>query len=190
MDDGVRLPADFRPELVVLDRDGVLNRNLDHGVRCEADWAWLPGATTALRRLVEHGVRLMVVTNQANIGRGILTSAQLTVIHRRMVREMRPVRLTLTDILCCPHRPEDGCACRKPEPGLIHTALRITGASAARTLVIGDHESDIAAAAAARCWSLHVRSGRGSPPASPRPQYLGSVADLLAATRILIPAGR
>lgn len=186
--DDVRLPACLRPEFVLLDRDGVLNRNVDKGVRCEAGWVWLPGATTAVRLLAEHGVRLMVVTNQANIGRGILITAQLAVIHSRMVRELRPARLALTDILYCPHRPEDGCACRKPEPGLIRMALRMSGASAARTILIGDHESDIAAAGAAGCWSLHVRSGRGSPPVGYRPRYLGSVADLFTAAQILTAA--
>jgi len=151
---------------------------------------WLPGATTAVRLLAEHGVRLMVVTNQANIGRGTLTTAQLVMIHSGIVRELRPAGLTLTDILYCPHRPEDGCACRKPEPGLIRTALRMSGASAERTLLIGDHESDIAAAGAAGCWSLHVRSGRGSPPVGPRPHYLGSVADLFTAAQILTAVDR
>ncbi|WP_390479763.1 HAD hydrolase-like protein, partial [Frankia casuarinae] len=106
-----------------------------------------------------------------------------------MVDELRPAQVGLADVLYCPHPPEDGCFCRKPEPGLVHAAMRMGGVSAEQTLLIGDQESDIAAAGAAGCWSLHVQSGRGSPPAGSWPRYLGSVASLLVAARILIASG-
>lgn len=183
------MPASLRLELVLLDRDGVLNSNLDRGVRRPADWVWLPGARTAVRILACQGIRLMVVTNQANIGRGTLSIAELTVIHRVMVRGLRAARLGLDDILYCPHRPEDHCPCRKPQPGLIRTAMRRAGASPAATVLIGDHESDIAAGAAGGCWTIHVRCGRGQPPADPPPGYLGSVVDLLEAARALTRMG-
>lgn len=177
-------------ELVLLDRDGVLNRNLDRGVRCEADWVWLTGARTAVRMLDEHGLRLMVVTNQGSIGRGVLTIRQLEVIHRRMLRDLQPATLDVADILYCPHRPGEGCICRKPKPGLIRKALQRSGVSPGRAILIGDHESDIVAAGAADCWSLHVRTGRGSPPEGIRPGYLGSVADLYTAARMLVAPDR
>ena len=135
MNVGIRLPADLRLELVVLDRDGVLNRDLDRGVRRNADWAWLPGARAAVNLLFDHGLRLMVATNQANIGRGIITTEQLTAIHERMVDELRPAQVGLADILYCPHPPESGCCCRKPEPGLVHAAMRAGGVGAERTLL-------------------------------------------------------
>ncbi|MEX5709118.1 HAD-IIIA family hydrolase [Parafrankia sp. FMc6] len=185
MELGVRLPRHYRLELVVLDRDGVLNRNLDRGVRQSSDWVWLPGARAAANCLFAHDIRLMVATNQANIGRGIMTTEQLAAIHGRMVDELRPAHVRLTDVLHCPHLPDDRCFCRKPEPGLVHAAMRASGVDAERTLLIGDQMSDIAAAGAAGCWSLHVRSGRGGPPTGPRPRYLGSVANLLTAARIL-----
>jgi D-glycero-D-manno-heptose 1,7-bisphosphate phosphatase len=188
MNVGIRLPADLRLELVVLDRDGVLNRDLDRGVRRNADWAWLPDSMAAVNLLFDHGLRLMVATNQANIGRGIITTEQLTAIHERMVDELRPAQVRLADVLYCPHPPEDGCSCRKPEPGLVHAAMRIGGVDAERTLLIGDQESDIAAATAAGCWSLHVRSGRGNPPNGSWPRHLGSVASLLVAAQILTTA--
>jgi D-glycero-D-manno-heptose 1,7-bisphosphate phosphatase len=136
--------------------------------------------------LAEQRLRLMVVTNQGNIGRGILSVRQLNAIHRRMLRDLRPAPFNLTDILYCPHRPDEGCICRKPKPGLIHTALELSGVSPAQAMIIGDHESDIAAAAAAGCWSLHVQTGRGSLPEGACPGYLGSVADLHAAAKMLI----
>jgi D-glycero-D-manno-heptose 1,7-bisphosphate phosphatase len=177
-------------ELVLLDRDGVLNRNLDRGVRCEADWVWLTGARAAVRMLAEHGMRLMVVTNQSYIGRGALTIRQLEAIHRQMLWDLQPAPLDVADILYCPHGPDEGCICRKPKPGLINKALQKCGVSPGRAVLIGDHESDIVAAGAAGCWSLHVRTGRGSPPEDTQPGYLGSVADLYTAASMLVALDR
>jgi D-glycero-D-manno-heptose 1,7-bisphosphate phosphatase len=188
--DDLRLPEALRPDLILLDRGGVLNRNLDQGVRQPDDWTWLPGSVAAVRHLASEGRRLMVITNQANIGRGLLSTAVLDSIHRRMVGDLQPAGLTLSDVLYCPHRREDGCGCRKPEPGLVTGALKLANTSAAHTILIGDHETDIAAAADAGCWSLHVRSGRGAPPTGRWNNYLGSVADLRTAARVLTLVGR
>jgi D-glycero-D-manno-heptose 1,7-bisphosphate phosphatase len=177
-------------ELVLLDRDGVLNRNLDRGVLHEDDWVWVAGARTAVRMLADRGLRLMVVTNQGNIGRGLLTVSGLAAIHRRMLRELRPAPLGIADVLYCPHRPDEGCDCRKPKPGLIHKALENSGVSPRRAILIGDHESDIMAAEAAGCMSLHVQTGRGGPPGGAPPGYLGTVADLFTAANLLVAPRR
>lgn len=187
MADPAELPSQLEIHLVLLDRDGVLNRNLASGVRSEADWAWLPGAAGAVR-LLARSARVMIVTNQANIGRGLLTVRQLTAIHRRMLSDLDVADLALGDILYCPHRPDDRCTCRKPKAGLALAALRRAAAEAEHTILIGDHESDIATAAAAGCWSLHVRTGRGARPAAAMPRYLGSVADLAAAAKMVVRA--
>lgn len=181
----VRLPKDLRPGLILLDRDGVLNRNLDQGVRQPADWLWLPGSVAAVHRLASQGWRLMVITNQANIGRGLLSTVILDSIHQGMVNDLQVAELTLSDVLYCPHRHEDGCGCRKPKPGLVTRALQLAKISADHTVLIGDHESDIAAAACAGCWSMHVRSGRGAPPRGRWNNYLGSVQDLSVAAEVL-----
>jgi D-glycero-D-manno-heptose 1,7-bisphosphate phosphatase len=83
-------------------------------------------------------------------------------------------------ILYCPHIPETNCICRKPRPGLVLDAIKITGLDPLNILLVGDKESDIAAAHGAGCWSVHVRSGQDAPPVPQWPTYLGSFRDLLA----------
>lgn len=172
-------------ELVLLDRDGVLNRDLGRGLESAHEWTWLPGSRAAVRQLRDSDLRVMVVTNQANIGHGLLTEEELSATHRQMIQDLRPAQIAPGDILHCPHRAEDGCSCRKPQPGMILQALRMSGANPGNTLLIGDHESDIGAAEAAGIWSLHVQSGRGAPPVGQFARYLGSVADLAAAVETI-----
>ncbi|MEU7599308.1 HAD hydrolase-like protein [Streptomyces sp. NPDC039022] len=91
-------------------------------------------------------------------------------------------------MLYCPHSPDTGCSCRKPRPGLLHAALTRMGAVPDETVLVGDHESDLLAAEAVGCWSLHVRSGRGAFPGRWPRGCLGSVRDLRAATLLLLDA--
>jgi D-glycero-D-manno-heptose 1,7-bisphosphate phosphatase len=141
-----------------------------------------------VRLIAATDARVMVVTNQANLGRRLLTPATLDEIHRAMLTVLRVSDLALTDVLYCPHIPEERCACRKPRPGMITTAMARAAVTPEQTLVVGDHVSDLEAAASANCWSIHVRSGRGAPPLAGLPRYLGSAADLLAVARALAPA--
>jgi D-glycero-D-manno-heptose 1,7-bisphosphate phosphatase len=133
------LPAGLDPELILLDRDGVLNENLAGGVRGVADWTWVPGSVTAVRLLAAQGRRLMVVTNQAIVARRLLSTADLDVIHRHLLLDVQLADLTLADILYCPHGPQERCGCRKPEPGLVTSALTRAGVDASRALQVGDH---------------------------------------------------
>ncbi|MGW3313413.1 D-glycero-alpha-D-manno-heptose-1,7-bisphosphate 7-phosphatase [Streptomyces sp. NPDC001073] len=177
----------LRPRLVLLDRDGVLNQNRDVGVLGVGDWEWIPGAITAVRRMASLGVRLAVVTNQASIGRGRLTVDTLREIHQHMLDGLDVPGLALGDVLYCPHRPEAGCACRKPQPGLLQRALARARIPAGEALLIGDHVSDLTAAGRVGCPSVHVRSGRGAAPTKPLPHYIGSVSSLSAACLAIWP---
>jgi len=175
-------------QAVLLDRDGVLNQNRPGHVTRPEHWRWLPGAIDACRRLAALGLRLAVVTNQAVIGRGLLTEAGLSDLHARMRADLASAGVPPPAVHHCPHRPEDGCDCRKPRPGLLLRALHDLSVEPARALLVGDHDTDLAAAAAAGCWSLHVRSGRGVP-TPPRPGHLGSVTDLSAAVDVVTALG-
>jgi histidinol-phosphate phosphatase family protein len=146
--------------VVVVDRDGVINRNLPDGVISWDDFEFLPGALSGLALLREAGHQVVVVTNQANIGRGILTRAQLDEIHRRMHVEITAAGGVIDAIYVCEHLPEDGCLCRKPAPGLLRRAAQEMGFSLDQTYVIGDHRSDVAAARAAGAYAVLVLSGR------------------------------
>lgn len=174
---------------VLLDRDGVLNRPAPGGYLTHHDgWEWLPGALEACRRLSQGGRLLAVVTNQSAIGRGWLTEKGLDRIHARMVADFASVGIGDVPVFHCAHHPDDGCACRKPRPGLLQRAMTALGVTPEESVMVGDHVTDLQAAAHAGCASVHVRCGR-SRSVQPPHGCLGSVADLAAVADLLAPTG-
>jgi len=145
-----------------LDRDGVLNVNLDAHVRRWDEFAFLPGAIEAVRRLHEAGWPIVVVTNQAAIGRGYTTAAEVADIHARMCAAIASGGGQIARVLHCPHRPDEACECRKPRPGMLLRAAGDLDLDLARSYVVGDHLTDVEAAIAAGCRPILVRSGRGA----------------------------
>jgi D-glycero-D-manno-heptose 1,7-bisphosphate phosphatase len=148
---------------IILDRDGVLNREAGGGgyVREPAEFFWLPGALEALAMLRRAGVYLSVATNQSGVGRGLMTAAQLEAVHDRMRTEASRQGAALDAVLFCPHAPDEGCACRKPAPGLIQEAVARSGIAASESLVIGDDQRDLEAAVRAGLRAALVRTGKG-----------------------------
>jgi D-glycero-D-manno-heptose 1,7-bisphosphate phosphatase len=148
---------------VILDRDGVLNREAGGAgyVVEPAQFQWLPGALDALATLRRAGLYLTVATNQSGVGRGLMTLAQLEAVHHRMMSEAAGHDAALDAVLFCPHSPDEGCACRKPAPGLIHEALARSGFAAGESIVIGDDQRDLEAASRAGVRAALVRTGKG-----------------------------
>ncbi len=146
-----------RRPTVILDRDGVLNRKPPRAeyVRSWAQWQWLPGAKEALRAFTEAGYRIIMVSNQAGIARGAMREADLRAIHERLRADVREAGGEIEAMYYCPHGWDDGCACRKPKPGMLFAAQREFHLDLSRTYVIGDDERDGQAAEAAGCpWML------------------------------------
>jgi histidinol-phosphate phosphatase family protein len=158
-----RLPATerflARWPTVILDRDGTLNRRPPRAqyVTTPAEFEWLPGSLDALRLLREHGYRIIVVSNQAGIGRGAMTEAELEKVHARMVDEADGA---IEAIYHCPHDWDEGCACRKPAPGMLFQAQRDLDLDLTRTPFIGDDQRDGQAAEAAGCPFVMVSDDR------------------------------
>jgi D-glycero-D-manno-heptose 1,7-bisphosphate phosphatase len=142
-----------RQPTVILDRDGVLNKKPPraHYVRSWDEFEWLSGAREALRMLHEAHYRVLIISNQAGIARGAMTRANLFEIHQRMQAEAAEGGGRITAVYFCPHDWEEGCACRKPQPGMLFEAQRDFSLDLSNTLVIGDDERDAQAAAAAGC---------------------------------------
>jgi len=147
---------------IFLDRDGVINANRPDHVKSWAEFAFLPGALDALRRLARLDRPIVVITNQAAIGRGQVSRQAVEEIHSRMVAEIAAAGGRIDGVFYCPHRPDEGCACRKPRPGLLLQAAEQLHLDLAASFLVGDAESDILAAHAAGCRPVLVRSGRGS----------------------------
>jgi D-glycero-D-manno-heptose 1,7-bisphosphate phosphatase len=148
---------------VILDRDGVLNREAEgvDYVRDPSQFHWLPGALEGLAILRRAGCHLSVATNQSGIGRGLMSLEELAAVHARMQAEACAHGGALDAVLVCPHAPEDQCDCRKPAPGLIRAAIARAGISAGESLVVGDDQRDLEAARRAGVAAALVRTGKG-----------------------------
>lgn len=150
--DRARAPRPVRA--VLLDRDGTIVVDVPYNGdpdRVEA----VAGARAAIDRLRAAGIRLAVVSNQSGIGRGVLTEDDVAAVNARVVDLLGP----LGPWLVCPHAPDDGCACRKPRPGLVLEAAALLGVDPARCAVIGDIGADVAAARAAGARGVLVPNG-------------------------------
>jgi D-glycero-D-manno-heptose 1,7-bisphosphate phosphatase len=129
-------------KVVILDRDGTLV--VDRGYLDDpAGLTFLPGAAAGLRFMREQGYRLVVITNQSGVGRGLFPVSRLHAIHDRLKEMVRDAGATLDGIYFCPHLPDAGCACRKPAGGLMMQAAAELGFELSSVVVIGDKASDI-----------------------------------------------
>ncbi|GGM45400.1 hypothetical protein GCM10011608_32700 [Micromonospora sonchi] len=142
-------PALF--DAVLLDRDGTLVEDVPYNGDPDKVRP-MPGARAALDRLRAAGFKLAVVTNQSGLARGLFTERQLDRVHRRIQALLGP----FDSWQVCPHDDGDGCACRKPAPGLVHAAAAALGTVPARCVLIGDIGRDVTAALAAGAAGLLV----------------------------------
>jgi len=148
---------------VFLDRDGVINEERSDYVKSWGEFHFLPGALEAMSELTGAGCRLFVITNQSAIHRGLVSWGQVQDIHRRMREEIERAGGAVEAVLVCPHRPDEGCECRKPRPGLLERAAREYALDLNRCYLIGDKLSDIAAGQAVGCRCALVQTGLADP---------------------------
>jgi D-glycero-D-manno-heptose 1,7-bisphosphate phosphatase len=147
---------------VFLDRDGVLCENRDDYVKSLDEFVFLPGAAEAVATLRKAGLMVVVVTNQSAIGRGVVAAEAVREIHDTMLATLKTQGAEVDDVLVCPHAPEANCDCRKPKPGLLIQAAGEHQIDLARSWMVGDASSDIAAGAKAGCETVLVLTGRGA----------------------------
>ena len=130
---------------VFLDRDGTLNENSGY-VTVPEQLILFSGVPKALARLNQLGVQVILVTNQSAIGRGWLTPEGLQGIHQRLADLLRVQGGSIDDVFFCPHRPDEGCACRKPEAAMITQAAERYSLDLSQSFFVGDKSSDLEAA--------------------------------------------
>ncbi len=145
---------------VFLDRDGVLNRDSADFIKTPDELHLLPGIPEAVARLNAAGFAAIVISNQSGLLRGLVTRENLEAIHARLRSILESAGASLTAIYYCPHLPTDGCACRKPAPGLVLQAAREHDVDLANSYFVGDREGDVACGAATGCRTVLVLSGR------------------------------
>lgn len=167
-------------DVVFIDRDGVINRDSPDYIKSVAELEFLPGSLEALGRLTQSGFTLLVATNQSALGRGLITPSALAEIHAVLLAGAARHGGRLREILVCPHRPEDGCACRKPRPGLLLDACRRHAIDLGSAVMIGDSAKDIRCGRAAGVGTtVLVRTGNGLA-AEGELARAGEAADLVA----------
>ncbi len=173
-------------KLILLDRDGVINEDSPDYIKSVAEWRPIPGALETIAALCHAGYRVGICTNQAGIGRGIVSRAALQAIHRHLKDRLAALDCALATLEFCPHHPDDGCECRKPRPGMLRKSLDDLGIPAAQSCFVGDSRKDLQAAWAAGVQPVLVRTGNGeatarSLPATPAGAAAPLIFDDLAA---------
>ena len=176
---------------VFLDRDGVINEDSPAFVRSVDDWRAIPGSLEAIASLSRAGFDVVIVTNQSGIGRGLYDEAALGRIHDGLIASVRELGGDIRSILHCPHRADEGCACRKPRPGLLVRAERELGLRAKGAPIVGDRVSDLLAGAAMGCLPILVLTGEGerSLRALEDREGIRVQADLARAARLILSGG-
>jgi D-glycero-D-manno-heptose 1,7-bisphosphate phosphatase len=189
--DGLSIIIAMQPALF-LDRDGVIIENRADYVRTWSDVAIYPQALDALVRIKNSQYKILVITNQSAVGRGLISQDAAREINDRLVAEIQSSGGRIDGIFMCPHAPQENCSCRKPEPGLILQAASRHSIDLQNSILIGDALSDILAGQKAGvAQNVLVRTGRGLdqsllPLASQIPDFL-VYESLLDAVEHLIP---
>jgi D-glycero-D-manno-heptose 1,7-bisphosphate phosphatase len=183
------------PRYILLDRDGVINRRKLNGyVTSWEQFEFLPRALDALRLLAEGGYRALVVSNQACVSKGLISSEGLAELTRRFVEEVEKHGGHIDRVYYCPHQNGEGCDCRKPKPGLLLQAQREYLFAFAEAFLVGDSEPDLMAAQQVGCPAILVRSGgldtQAAPYAGETPALPGNpratVRDLYEAVQFIL----
>jgi D-glycero-D-manno-heptose 1,7-bisphosphate phosphatase len=146
----------------------------------------IAGSIEAIARLSRAGWLVFIASNQSGVGRGLISPDALTAIHARMTAAIDAAGGRLAGIFWCPHRPDEGCACRKPAPGLFRQIEAALGRSIAGSPAVGDSARDLAAARAAGARPILVRTGNGAATAAALTEPVETYADLAAVADALL----
>jgi histidinol-phosphate phosphatase family protein len=157
---------------VFLDRDGIINRRLvgDY-VKSWEEFEFLPGVLGALKRLAVADRKVIIISNQSGIGRGLMQLDDLEAIHREMKRRIEKAGGEVDKIYVCPHHPDDNCSCRKPQPGLLLQAADECNIDLAESFFVGDSPTDIEAGNCAGCITIKVDTEQEPPDTITKPRY-------------------
>jgi len=146
---------------VMLDRDGTINVDSDAFIKSPAEWLPLDGSLEAIALLNRHGFKVVVITNQSGVARGLFDIATLEAMHDKMRRLVTQAGGHIDAIYCCTHGPDDNCDCRKPKPGLFQAFAEEKRVALSDVYAIGDSFRDIEAARAAGAKPILVKTGKG-----------------------------
>jgi histidinol-phosphate phosphatase family protein len=145
---------------IFLDRDGTCNQGVGY-VNHKSRFRLFPWTVEAIRAIRDEGFLAVVITNQSGVGRGYFSEETLREIHDDFQRLLGAAGTALDGIYYCPHRPDEGCDCRKPKPGMLRRASKELGCDLSRSWMVGDNRSDLETAWSVGARAALVRTGDG-----------------------------
>ena len=163
------------PQAIFLDRDGVVNHDSEFYIKSLAEWHPIPGSIEAIVQLSQAQIKVIIVTNQSGLARGLFTAATLVEIHTMLIHAVTELQGKVTDIFYCPHGPEHQCECRKPKPGLIFAAAQKYHLDLSACWFVGDSWRDLEAARSAHVQPALVLTGKGQNTLSTHPELLEQI---------------
>lgn len=176
-------------DIVILDRDGVINRDSDQFIKKPEEWEPIPGSLEAIARLNQAGYRVVVATNQSGIGRGLFDMATLNAIHAKMHKACALVGARIDAVFFCPHIDEHECECRKPKGGMLEEIMACYGLNDLDEVpVVGDSLRDLQPAAmrGARLYLVLTGKGEQTRQAGGLPEGTQILPDLAAVVAELV----
>jgi D-glycero-D-manno-heptose 1,7-bisphosphate phosphatase len=149
-------------QLIILDRDGVINFDSDQFIKSPEEWKPIPGSLEAIARLNQAGYRVVVSTNQSGVGRGLFDMPTLNAIHDKMHKACALVGARIDAVFFCPHTAESHCDCRKPKPGMLEEIAERYNVSLSGVPAVGDSLRDLQSAATVGAKPYLVLTGKGA----------------------------
>lgn len=148
-------------QLIILDRDGVINQDSDAFVKNADEWVPIEGSIDAIARLSKAGFTIAVATNQSGLGRGLFNLRDLEAMHEKMNGLVHDAGGEISAVFYCPHHPDENCQCRKPKAGLIDAIESELACEARGAYLIGDSLRDLEAGISKGCQAILVKTGKG-----------------------------
>ncbi len=148
-------------KLVILDRDGVINKDSSSYIKSPEEWIPIKGSLEAIARLSQAGYEVVIITNQSGVGRGLFSADMLAQIHVRMIDYVQQYGGKIQTVLFCPHHPDEGCECRKPLTGLYQELASRLNVNYGGVYSVGDSIRDLLAAKSAGASPVLVKTGNG-----------------------------
>jgi len=139
---------------VFLDRDGVINKERKDYVKSVKEFQILDNISKAIKMLKEEGFLVIVITNQSAINRGLISIETLNEIHNYLQKILKENNTSIDDFYFCPHRPDENCQCRKPNPGMLVKAAQEHDIDMNQSFMIGNSLTDIQAAQKSGCKGI------------------------------------
>jgi heptosyltransferase-2 len=164
---------------VFLDRDGTTNRDTGY-IKTPDELQIFPGAVEAVARLKQAGARVVMITNQSGVGRGLFSTETLAAIHARLRAVFEAGGAPFDGLYYCPHHPDDGCACRKPGTAMVERAVTDLGLDLSRAYVLGDQRRDVDLARRIGAKGILVTTGPTSAQALEELRQEGAAPDYVA----------